>query len=336
MSFGRSSDKFGHLVEADSKYVVPEFLSEPVEASNIRTLLDDMKSIPVGAYMTVSAPRLEKNSVPDLDFFVFSSEAAFILVRKFEPHSAHVDMTGFPRATVKTVLDISEGLPPWAEFLQFADENEDVWRVDTDDVPNAASMYLESGFLVACCGKPATFTRVKGMQLKWMTDTECATTMSTIIDAMPGFSDTASEIYTDDFQIQRPMLSWAMLSGCLSKDATVDTTKLCEPIRSYCQALSTVKEYRSRTGTIEGFVEAPLSYNVAAKLTYEQQMHASTIFYWAALHGRRLLPDAHLRKALGMYLMFGFVLVRKRAYEFHGEEKRSRVAPVRNALFWKR
>lgn len=317
-----NDNQYGHLVSEGQ--VLPEMRGDSISVKTYTRVLQHVPAIPVGAYMTVAPARVEKDTLPEFDFFIFESDQPYLFVRNGAPPAD-------PTAVQATIGTISTLGTPWLEFLLHAsDEKEPVWRINVpvESLSLKAAELLEAGYLVACSGV-AAFTRVKGMQLKWITDASCTTDMSTIADMMPGMAASCGT-YTDDFQIQRPMLFWGMLAGC--QDET-EADKFCEPLKSYVNTLKAVKAHRRETGGIESFdrVKECLKYNIAAKPSIQQQQHATTLFYWACIHGRPPVDKDHYRHALNMYLMFGYVMVRKRSYEFHVVEKRSKLSMSRKA-----
>ena len=375
----KSGEAFGHLLHDDGAVstILPEIRSTAVKISNSdrNVIFKHIPDIPLGAYMRVTATRPDREAYPEFDFFVFESHVPHIFIRLLnvrEPVPAPPPHTAIC-ATIATISEVcikdtESGalMRPWDEFFIGSSGEEQVWRIDvesTELIPATACRFLKLGYVVACSGVPATFLRIKGMQLKWTTDETCATTMSTINDTMPGLSPTLwPDVYTSDFQIQRPMLFWGMFAGCqLSRHQQYTEKKregrgeesehpvieslvdLSEPLQSYINVLCAVKEHRKVTGSIDSFAAAEVSealkYNTCSRLTEPQQAQALAIFYWASVHvgldaeigGKE---KTHYRHALNLYLiMFGYVLLRKRAYEFHVTEKRKRAAAHRIAAY---
>ena len=309
--------------------------------------------------LSVTGP--DATTFPDVDFYVFASETPCLFVRKpclgskvhcvdFEA-SWHEGTAGsidklcedagcerpWPTFYVNGALDASVSIP---DALP-------VWRVDlpcTGVLPRAAAQLITAGYIVACCGPTVPpFVRVKSTYLKPTTDAACATTMSTINDAMPGLT-AGTDLYTSDLQVHRCMLHWSMLAGCRAAQEQSQVQDLhmkppcparhgTEPLQSYLDALAAVKAHRRETGRVDTFsgVEAVLRYNAAVAVTAAQRQQAISLFYWATLqYDVSEETRALLRRALNMYLHFGFVVLRKRAYEFRGKGKKGK--DKRNAL----
>lgn len=303
---------FGHRV--DDEHVLPLMRAACIRTTDFVRVLPSINPIPVGACFQRDGGSL------DTEFYVFDSPHPHLFVRIPRGATASMATDHLPSATIATIQALyADTCPaPWDEFFVNSAATDTVWRVDTTTVSRTAASYLEAGFIVACVGVPARFTRVRSMQLKWTPDSECAKSMSTIADAIPGLDvHAASSIYTSDFQVQRQMLFWGMLAGCMGRAASGDTL-LCEPLQSYVSALEAVKDYRRRHRSIEGCDVTP-RFNVAARLSPSQEAHAMALYYWACIHSTPPSEaDASLYCiALRMYTMFGHVIVRKRGYEFH-------------------
>ena len=223
---------------------------------------------------------------------------------------------------------------PWTEFLDGTLAETCVWRIGLVSVAHIsvrAAALLQAGFFVSCCGTPAKFTCVKSMHLKWTTDDACASTMSTIHDTMPGLT-LGADVYTVDFQVHRCMLHWSMLAGFRSHQPA--SGPVAEPLKSYVETLAAVKAHRKLTGRVDDFRQASavLKFNTPARLTSAQHKQALSIFYWASVCDSRPLSEADrnlFHRALNMYLHFGFVVLRKRSYEFRGNGKKKQAAFTR-------
>jgi hypothetical protein len=105
----------------------------------------------------------------------------------------------------------------------------------------------------------------------------------------------------------------------------------CEPLNSYVQACQRVLQARATHQPITA-ADAALPFNSPAQMTEAQQQHALVLFYWSFIHAdaaTQPAPQSMFLRALEMYLAFGYVIVRKRTYEFHNEtKKRKRVMPT--------
>ena len=132
----------------------------------------------------------------------------------------------------------------------------------------------------------------------------------------------AGVIYDAGFNVQRLMICWGMLAASLSRSLD-DVTNVPEPLHSYIRLVRGFECMRDSHGS--DAVDATdlaksLTYNVAPKLTPSQAGNALTLFYWAAVHeddASRDLPKDVARRALEMYVPFGHVILRKRAYRFN-------------------
>jgi hypothetical protein len=63
-----------------------------------------------------------------------------------------------------------------------------------------------------------------------------------------------------------------------------------------------------------------LECNSPQKMSAPQCMHASLLFYWCSIHkdeDTRRIDKTAAKQILEMYLRFGHVVLRKRAYQFH-------------------
>jgi len=331
--------------------ILQDFLTTPLGASP--------SWLPTDAKKPPSATGPDATTFPDVDFYVFTSETPCLFVRKpcvgSKVHCVDFEAS-WHEGTAGSIDRLCEDAGcerPWPTFCVNGALSPSVsipdalpvWRVDlpcTGVLPRAAAQLITAGYIVACCGPTAQpFVRVKSTYLKPTTDAACATTMSTINDAMPGLT-AGTDIYTSDLQVHRCMLHWSMLAGCRaaqeqsraqSQAQDLHMTPPCpvrhgtEPLQSYLDALAAVKAHRRETGRVDTFsgVEAVLRYNAAVEVTAAQRRQAISLFYWATLQYD--VPEetrALLRRALNMYLHFGFVVLRKRAYEFRGKGKKGR------------
>ena len=305
-----------------------------------RRVLQDFSTTPVGATLAGREVVVDDHQdAADVDFYVFESRLPVLFVRKPGSESVVHGVSFDAEWQEYTISALTDSDRPWPDFFINASPSTPVWKVTlpcTTQVPGAAAQLVRAGYIVACCGQasPPPFVRVKSCYLKPTADSACATTMSTINDAMPGLTN-GTDLYTTDLQVHRCMLHWSMLAGCRAVHGK-DAVPVTEPLKSYVDTLAAVKTHRGATGRVDTFsleqVHATLRYNVASELTAAQRQQAISFFYWATFqpslseHTRGLL-----RRALNMYLYFGFVVLRKRAYEFRGKGKKKRDAATNTA-----
>jgi len=189
--------------------------------------------------------------------------------------------------------------------------------------------------LLPGCAPPKT--RVQASILRWVKDTEVSHALSKFADSMPGMTKSAAAmarpltwddaVYDDDFNVSRSMMSWGALAAWLCKGRTLadfaDLHDVCEPLASYLGGVLQVQEQRvcgPRGGTTP-----VLRWNSPQKMTSEQCLHGAAMFYWSAIHrddGTRAVSKAICKRSLEMYLRFGHVFLRKRAYQFHGDKRK--------------
>jgi hypothetical protein len=127
------------------------------------------------------------------------------------------------------------------------------------------------------------------------------------------------------------MISWGAFAACLAKGVSkqIKPSAVCEPLASYVRGV--VRVQRQRNGFLteddDGQASHLVTYNSPQKMTPVQCEHSAAMYYWAGIHsddGTRVISRLHAKRSLEMYLRFGHVLLRKRAYKFHGTKKRSR------------
>jgi hypothetical protein len=219
-----------------------------------------------------------------------------------------------------------------------------------ENVSRLAHMLAARGFVVsppssnASMRTDAAFSRVTSSVLKWIKDDDCVSELSAIVDQLPGLlhgskrRDASSGnvntaalgtltgvMYDTTFNVQRLMLCWGMLAACASRTLPDDAciTDVPEPLQSYIRL---VREFEHMRECLTDVADAPavdvvktMTYNSAPKLSAAQSASALTLFYWAAVHdddGTRAVPRSVARRALEMYIPFGHVILRKRAYRF--------------------
>ena len=335
---GMSTPAFGHLLkycDSGAGSILPEEGGPVVEvpSGSWHTVLQNVPDIPSGAFPLATEPLeivADHEVYPDIDFLEFSSKLPFLFVRKPGGVTTRLDGEEWSEGTAASIAALcTDGCEmPWTWFLDGTAADTSIWRIkltSVTDVPACAARLVQEGCIVSCCGSDTQkFICVKSLHLKWTTDDACAAAMSTINDTMPGLT-LGEEVYTTDFQVHRCMLHWSMLAGCRTH-APDNANITTEPLKSYIEALSAVKSHRKVMGRVDDFTRAAevLKYNTAARLTPAQFKQALTIFYWASLVPQSEAERQVFRRALNMYLHFGFVILRKRSYEFRGNGKKKR------------
>ena len=214
----------------------------------------------------------------------------------------------------------------------------------------AAHRLVSQGWAVsvampAAGARVAPKVRIQAGILRWVKDAELVSCLSKYADSVPGMvhdcagpvakpaADAAPTVswtdivYDQEHGVARAMMSWGALAAWVSKDWLNAHTQVrpvpplhgvCEPLGSYLRAIIAVQQFRNGD-TVEDPV---LEWNSPQKMTAEQCAHAAQLFYWASVHkddGSRPVSKEVARKSLEMYLRFGYVILRKRAYQFHGK-----------------
>ena len=208
----------------------------------------------------------------------------------------------------------------------------------------ATGLVISAPFSVHGSSGPAPFARVTSSVLKWIKDSDVMTDLSAIVDQLPGLlhgntkrdsvlgnaavsldaepSTMSGVIYDAGFNVQRLMICWGMLAASLSRNMD-DISDVPEPLCSYIRLIrgfECMRDSRGSDAVDAADLTKLLTYNVAPKLTAAQACNALTLFYWAAVHeddATRALPKDVARRALEMYVPFGHVILRKRAYRFN-------------------
>ena len=129
--------------------------------------------------------------------------------------------------------------------------------------------------------------------------------------------------------VSRAALTWGMfaavhMSERLFQDQCESSAAaLFEPLGSYARAILAVQAARARA-------DAP---NVSLQFTSEQKpsvaqcQHALVLFYWAAIHAdpdTAVMSRADALLNLELYVRYGLLVVRRRAYHFHNGNKKRR------------
>jgi hypothetical protein len=333
---------YGHLVREG--VMLLEMDGVEVEDPGAKGVLraEDVPPIPCGAGPNTSAGEFYSfsgASVP-LVFVVQTSLAPDApLVRDLVASGrvCRVHLPGAGTASYQGIL-----VYPWAGFQGcYALE-----VPDTEAVAGVASVVVQAGALVSggayAPHTPAPQCRVKHQPLKWIKDVDFAQEIASIVDQMPGLYKKRPAIdpteapvawsyvaYDQAFDVPRQLLSWGFFAAWVAKNATAaDLARGCEPLRSYMVALQQSEDARFDDDVAAAAGSAAVglpAFNTAPKMSAAQLDHAMRVFYWAALHvddATRPIPRECARHILDMYLMFGTVLLKKRAYNFQGTGKR--------------
>jgi hypothetical protein len=177
--------------------------------------------------------------------------------------------------------------------------------------------------------------RIQASQLRWVKDADLVQTMAkyadaAISDSMDGcfapHLELHNVVYDEAMSVARAMMSWGALAAWSARTwfsrsemlppPVFDT--ICEPLASYLRVLFTVQH--ARMSSASDVVLPTLACNSPQKMSASQCMHASLLFYWCSIHkdeGTRRIPKTVAKQILEMYLRFGHVVLRKRAYQFH-------------------
>ncbi len=130
-------------------------------------------------------------------------------------------------------------------------------------------------------------------------------------------------MYDSEYHVQRTFLTWPMFAALVACKSRRPASQFSEPLASYVDAVRAAAVAREQldpdSHPKSGSETRHLSYNCAPECTPAQCWHAITLYYWAVLHvddATLPAPREALRRALEMYLAFGTVVLRKRAYAF--------------------
>ena len=246
---------------------------------------------------------------------------------------------------------------PWVPCAPFLDsatgaEVRFVRLAARKEYVETAHRLCAEGWLVSAPVMPGTPHPVHTVQagtLRWVKDTEVEHALCKFADSMPGrgrghgggTTQSGADhlsllglVYDGDLNVSRSMMSWGALGACLARrmGSEVLLEEVCEPLASYVAGVQRVQSRRNCSGVAAGRAAGiTLAWNTPQKISKEQAAHAAALFYWAAVHTHaptRPVPAHIARAALELYVRFGHVLLRKRAYQFHtsGGSKRRRDA----------
>ena len=130
-------------------------------------------------------------------------------------------------------------------------------------------------------------------------------------------------VYDDSMAVSRDIMCWGAFSAWVcrrwlagrAREPWPELGQICQPLASYAAAL-----FHLHTCRTTGDTPSPgqfLAFNTPQKMSQAQVLHATALFYWASIHAddsTRLLTRADARTGLELYLRFGYVVLRKRAY----------------------
>ena len=130
-------------------------------------------------------------------------------------------------------------------------------------------------------------------------------------------------MYDSEYHVQRTFLTWPMFAALVACKSRQPASQFSEPLASYVYAVRAAAVAREQldpdSHPKSGSETRHLAFNCAPECTPAQCWHAITLYYWAVLHvddATLPAPREALRRALEMYLAFGTVVLRKRAYAF--------------------
>ena len=136
--------------------------------------------------------------------------------------------------------------------------------------------------------------------------------------------------------VSRAALTWGMFAALQMSQrlfmreaaaALEPLTTLFEPLASYAQAVLDVQAARARAAA----PRVALAYSSEQKPSVAQCEHALELFYWATIHAdpaSALCEPSTALLNLELYLRFGLLVVRRRAYHFHNGNKKRRKRKV--------
>jgi hypothetical protein len=125
-------------------------------------------------------------------------------------------------------------------------------------------------------------------------------------------------MYDAEYHVQRTFLTWPMFAALVACKSRRPAAQFPEPLASYVRAVRAAAAARKQAQS-DAHASSQLAFNCAPECTRAQCWHAITLYYWAVLHvddATLPAPREALRRALEMYLAFGTVVLRKRAYAF--------------------
>jgi hypothetical protein len=292
----------------------------PIVTDDVRILGGQDATLPAGVLHVDGGSGVDPATYRFYDF-TLPAEAPSIL--------AIAGGSALPRAYA-CVDGMGPGWVPCARFVAAAAGTEIRYiHVAAAAYVAVAQALTTEGWLVSAPVRPGTphpLHTVQATTLRWVTDCEARNALSKFADSAPGAASAASltdAVYDKEMNVPRSMLSWGAVGAQLAREHKIDADT-CEPLASYIRGVLRVQNSRRRQGG-EGLAAADtaplLAYNTPQRMSREQTAHAVALYYWAAIHSdaaTRPLPAAVARQSLELYLRFGFVLLRKRAYQFRG------------------
>ena len=136
--------------------------------------------------------------------------------------------------------------------------------------------------------------------------------------------------------VTRAALTWGMFASLhisprlFMRDTAAAPLTVFEPLASYAQAVLDVQAARARATA----PHVALKYSAEQKPSTAQCQHALVLFYWAAVHVHAptaALPRHAALLNLELYVRFGLLVVRRRAYHFHNGNKKRRKRKLADA-----
>lgn len=233
---------------------------------------------------------------------------------------------------------------PWTDVAaEWQDAPVYVISIDTpNDAPVLASRLVAQGYSVSGCAASAT-TPAPTMRLKHTV----FRAVKNCVDEMRGAADTLCSLatrsaakstaatgpqlllYDEEYHVPRLMMSWSIVAMLVAQADVRPAVALTEPLATYVAAAAEVTRCRNArvlpdTSKLAASVRAAPA---AKKLTPDEIMDATCLFYWCALHAdaeTAPLPLLIMATRLESYLAYGHVVQRKRAYEFRSDRPRKR------------
>lgn len=283
-----------------------------------------------GADATIPSGAVAETSVDTFKLYDFALPAtAPPVLAVWSPSSSAVD-------DLEAVEAMDAPWVPCARFLELAkDGHVRFYRVaDRKQFLSIAQSLCVQGWLVSAPTVDGAHP-VHSIQLsllRWVKDTDAEHALSKFADSMPGIACGAGRgyvppaaaptllgmVYDHDMNVPRSMMSWGALGARMAKAGGPLPADTCEPLKSYIHGVITVQSSRNRQGGAVASTDALLQWNMPQRMSKEQVAHAAALYYWAAIYVADKAPLAAgvARQALELYLRFGAVVLRKRAYQF--------------------
>lgn len=283
-------------------------------------------TIPAGAFAEAAADTFK------LYDFALPAMAPSVLA-VWSPSAGVEDVLG-----LEAVAGMEAPWVPCTRFLELASGREAPVRfyrvADRKHFVATAQLLCVQGWLVSAptVGGAHPVHSIQLSLLRWVKDTDAEHALSKFADSMPGIACGAGRgyvppasaptllgtVYDQDMNVPRSMMSWGALGARMAKTGGSLPAGTCEPLKSYIHGVIAVQSSRNKQSGVGGTPDALLQWNMPQKMSKEQVAHAAALYYWAAIYvgDEAPLAAAVARQALELYLRFGAVVLRKRAYQF--------------------